>query len=132
MICLKQRGQMVDKTGTVDTAMIIQLVVKGSLTIKRKETDISLTLLSIDNSIKIRKTKMKIDFQTAPNRSLLKVKKIKKKYHFREHYFLLLCCHYPTLVFIHSVLHSVCHIKGFSYNFIAICDLYNLWNITRN
>lgn len=82
MICLKQRGQMVDKTGTVDTAMIIQLVVKGSLTIKRKETDISLTLLSIDNSIKIRKTKMKIDFQTAPNRSLLKVKKIKKKISF--------------------------------------------------
>ena len=55
MIYLKQRGQMVDKTGTVDTAMIIQLAVKGSLTMKQIETENFINTSDnrlVDNSIK--------------------------------------------------------------------------------
>lgn len=46
---------MVDKTGTVDTAMIIQLAVKGSLTMKQIETENFINTSDnrlVDNSIK--------------------------------------------------------------------------------
>ena len=71
---MKQRGQMVDKTGTIDTAMIIQLAVKGSLIIKLKRNGNFINTSDNRRFNQNRQSTMKIDFQTAPNRSLLKGK----------------------------------------------------------